>query len=115
MSNMMNLELKNSANTNGCYWGGKLHALWEAGAPHELDPDTLETKGASDMGGLVGLGPKRDGRAQPVDTGLDAVNDLLGMGASAFTAHPHVDPIRKRLVGWTWTNLPRSDSMRIGE
>ena len=47
-------------------------------------------------------------------TGLDAVNDFLGMGASAFTAHPHVDPIRKRLVGWTWTNLPRSDSMRIG-
>ena len=35
------------------------------------------------------------------------------MGASAFTAHPHVDPARKRLVGWTWTNLPRSDSMRL--
>ena len=35
------------------------------------------------MGGVVGLGPNKDGRAQPVDTGLAQVNNLLGKQGTA--------------------------------
>lgn len=67
LNNMLDLSLKNIANTNVVYWGEKLLALWEAGKPHRLDPATLETLGADDMGGILSPGPE-------------------------FAAHPHVDP-----------------------
>lgn len=35
----------NLANTNVVKHAGRLYALWEGGPPHEIDPDTLETKG----------------------------------------------------------------------
>lgn len=45
------------ANTSVLLWGrgseGRLFALWEAGAPHEIDPRTLETQGPSDFHGMV--------------------------------------------------------------
>lgn len=53
---------KNAANTNVLSWQGRLLALWEAGLPHEVDPRTLESRGAVDLGGVV---------------------------PSAFSAHPH--------------------------
>ncbi len=59
-SNFFDLELKNVANTNAQYWGGRLLSLWEAGMPHELDPHNLETKGSESLGGFSNLGP--DGR-----------------------------------------------------
>ena len=93
----MNLGLKNVANTNAQVWGGKLLALWEAGMPFEMDRDTLDTTGATSLGGKFQLGP--DGRGQPVDTGVLLVNSLLGFGGSAFTAHPHIDPALKHFVG----------------
>ncbi|KAJ9506085.1 hypothetical protein QJQ45_016616 [Haematococcus lacustris] len=52
--NPLDLSFKNVANTGVLYWGGKLWALWEVGAPFELDPHTLATLGASDMGGQIG-------------------------------------------------------------
>jgi all-trans-8'-apo-beta-carotenal 15,15'-oxygenase len=42
--NALRLHFKNAANTSIRYHGGKLLALWEGGLPHEIDPDTLETK-----------------------------------------------------------------------
>ncbi|MEM9265073.1 MAG: carotenoid oxygenase family protein [Cyanobacteria bacterium P01_F01_bin.13] len=66
-ANAFDLRLKNIANTNVIYWGGKLLALWEAAEPHQLDPKTLET------------------------IGLDNLNGLLKPG-DAFSAHPRVDP-----------------------
>ncbi|WP_088893578.1 carotenoid oxygenase family protein [Leptolyngbya ohadii] len=67
MANFMDLRLKNIANTQVIYWGGRLLALWEAAEPHRLDPATLET------------------------IGLDYLDGILEPG-EAFGAHPRVDP-----------------------
>lgn len=57
---------KNVANTSVLALGDRLLALWEAGLPHALDLETLETLGAENLDGLDGLPfsahPKRDGR-----------------------------------------------------
>jgi all-trans-8'-apo-beta-carotenal 15,15'-oxygenase len=67
LANAFDLRLKNIANTNVIYWGGKLLALWEAASPYRLDPDTLNT------------------------LGLDNLDGMLPSGA-AFAAHPRIDP-----------------------
>lgn len=67
LANFMDLRLKNIANTQVIYWGGKLLALWEAAEPYRLDPATLET------------------------IGLDYLDGILEPG-EAFGAHPIVDP-----------------------
>lgn len=67
LANAFDLQLKNIANTNIIFWGGKLLALWEAAEPHSLDPATLETLGKDDLDGVL-----KDG--------------------DAFAAHPRVDP-----------------------
>lgn len=66
LANAFDLKLKNIANTNIIYWGGKLLALWEAADPHRLDPYTLET------------------------LGKDSLNGVLSDG-EAFAAHPRLD------------------------
>ncbi|MEZ0339047.1 carotenoid oxygenase family protein [Mycobacterium sp. pV006] len=43
----------NLANTNVVEHAGHLYALWEAGPPHEIDPDTLETVGVRRFGGRL--------------------------------------------------------------
>ena len=45
--------LKNTANTSVLALPDKLLALWEAGHPHALDLQTLETKGLDNLGGLA--------------------------------------------------------------
>lgn len=67
LANAFDFKLKNIANTNVLYWGGKLLALWEAAPPHRLDPNTLETIGLDDLDGILQHG-------------------------SAFAAHPWIDP-----------------------
>ncbi|HEY9906641.1 MAG TPA: carotenoid oxygenase family protein, partial [Thermosynechococcaceae cyanobacterium] len=67
LANAFDFRLKNVANTNILYWGGKLLALWEAAEPHRLDPATLET------------------------LGIDYLDGLLHSG-SPFAAHPWIDP-----------------------
>ncbi len=67
LNNIFDLKLKNIANTNIIYWGGKLLALWEAASPYRLDPRTLETLGLDYLDGIL----------QPGD---------------AFAAHPRIDP-----------------------
>ncbi|MGB3403813.1 MAG: carotenoid oxygenase family protein [Microcoleaceae cyanobacterium] len=66
-SNIFDFKLKNIANTQVIYWGGKLLALWEAAQPHALDPDSLDT------------------------IGIDNLNGILQPGES-FAAHPRIDP-----------------------
>jgi all-trans-8'-apo-beta-carotenal 15,15'-oxygenase len=66
-ANALDFRLKNIANTNILYWGGKLMALWEAAEPHRLDPATLETLGLENLDGVL----------QP---------------GEAFAAHPWIDP-----------------------
>lgn len=67
LANAFDTRLKNIANTQVIYWGGKLLALWEAAEPHRLDPRTLETEGLDRLEGLL----------QPGD---------------GFAAHPRFDP-----------------------
>ncbi len=67
LSNAFDLRLKNIANTNVIKLGGELLALWEAGSPHSLDPETLETNGLSNLKGALSSN-------------------------EAFSAHPHFDP-----------------------
>lgn len=65
------LMMKNTANT-ACVWhGGKLLALWEAGAPYHIQLPDLET-----------VGP------YTFDNKL----------ASTFTAHPKVDPVTGEMI-----------------
>lgn len=45
--------VKNVANTNVIAWQGRLLALWEGGRPHEVSLETLQTRGLSDLGGVV--------------------------------------------------------------
>jgi all-trans-8'-apo-beta-carotenal 15,15'-oxygenase len=67
LANAFDFKLKNIANTNVIYWGGKLLALWEAAEPHRLDPYTLETLGKEYFNGVLSEG-------------------------EAFGAHPRFDP-----------------------
>jgi all-trans-8'-apo-beta-carotenal 15,15'-oxygenase len=67
LNNIFDLRLKNIANTNVIYHGGKLMALWEADRPYRLDPDSLET------------------------IGMESFDRQLSAG-QAFTAHPKLDP-----------------------
>lgn len=67
LANIFDFKLKNIANTNVIYWGGKLLALWEAADPHRLDPETLETLGKDSLDGVLAPG-------------------------EAFAAHPRLDP-----------------------
>lgn len=67
LANALDFNLKNIANTQVIYWGGRLLALWEAAEPHRLDPATLET------------------------FGKDYLNGVLSEGSS-FAAHPWIDP-----------------------
>ncbi|HTW37703.1 MAG TPA: carotenoid oxygenase family protein [Steroidobacteraceae bacterium] len=57
---------RTTANTNVVYHARRLFALKEDGLPHELDPDTLETRGRFDYGGR--------------------------MQSLTATAHPKIDP-----------------------
>jgi all-trans-8'-apo-beta-carotenal 15,15'-oxygenase len=74
LSNAFDVTLKNIANTQVVYWGGKLLALWEAAEPHRLDPKTLDT------------------------LGIEYLNNTLKPG-DAFAAHPLFDP-KGRMVNF---------------
>ena len=87
-ANALRLGFRNSANTNVLSHAGRLWALWEGGAPHQLDPATLATLGEDTLDGL--LAPRGALRA-------------LGV-APTFSAHPRVDPATGELwnFGLRW-------------
>ncbi len=76
LANAFDFNLKNIANTNIIYWGGKLLALWEAAEPYRLDPATLETLGKEYFDGVLSEG-------------------------EAFAAHPRFDPVSNHLVNFS--------------
>jgi carotenoid cleavage dioxygenase len=67
--------VRNTANTNVIYHGGKLLAMWEGGFPHELNND-LSTVGLYDYNGLLNAG-------------------------DALTAHPKICPDSGDLISCT--------------
>jgi all-trans-8'-apo-beta-carotenal 15,15'-oxygenase len=78
LNNAFRIRFKNAANTSVLHHGNKLLALCEAGAPHEVSPETLETHGPFDF----------DGMLRSPDPVMRAVRgrDL------PFSAHPRLDP-----------------------
>ena len=70
-------------------WGDKLLACWEAGLPHALDPETLETLGSTSLGGFCELGPV--GRGQPVDLGAPTLNSAMGLGGTGNVQAPPIE------------------------
>ena len=88
--NVLDLELKNVANTNILAWGGRLLALFEAGIPYELDPRTLATLQPSKLSPFSEVGTDSGlARGITIDQGGPA-DQLLGTSSKYFTAHPHV-------------------------
>lgn len=76
LANIFDLKIKNIANTNIIYWGGKLLALWEAAEPHRLDPYTLETLGLDYLDGI--LKPGEPFSAHPrIEKGKDGKGNTL--------------------------------------
>lgn len=68
---------KNNGNTSVLGFDGRLLALMEGGAPYELDPVTLATRGEYDFGGDLPF---------------------------SFTAHPKVDPVSGDV--WAFAYMP---------
>lgn len=85
-ANCLRLRFKNAANTHVILHAGRLLALYEGGAPHELDPRSLETEGVWDLSG-------------------DLVNPFGGLSRRIspllpFAAHPTVDASTGELLGF---------------
>lgn len=93
-NNLGELYLKNPANVNAVAWGDRLLALYEAGMPYRVDPDTLITEGPEDSrSNLV---------HQPLPGSRWETLQQFARGRWATTAHPHRDPVRDRIVLWHW-------------
>ena len=97
LANAGRLVLKNVANTNVITLGGRVLALWEAGMPQRVTPETMDYEGNDDLDGCLVDG------GLTVSTGLEVVDRLLGLG-QAFTAHPRVDPASNRVAGFCWAS-----------
>jgi len=94
LASLLDLHLKNPANTHVVPWGSRLLALYEAGMPYRIDPYTLETLGVEDLLGQL---------VEPVlPPSRWEMMMRRSRGQQAMTAHPHVDPVRDRLVTWSW-------------
>ena len=86
LANLLDVRLKNIANTHVVRLGDQLLALWEASSPHALDPETLATRGLTLLDGVLKPG-------------------------EAFSAHPHFDPGHhgsERMVTFGVKSGPRS-------
>lgn len=93
ISNLMRMRFKNAANTSVVWHGGRLLALWEAGQPHALDPETLATLGRHDFdGALSNRFPER-----------------LLFPELPFSAHPTVCPRTGELFNFGLLIGPRTE------
>eukprot|EP00560_Eucampia_antarctica_P009622 CAMPEP_0197827286 /NCGR_PEP_ID=MMETSP1437-20131217/4098_1 /TAXON_ID=49252 ORGANISM="Eucampia antarctica, Strain CCMP1452" /NCGR_SAMPLE_ID=MMETSP1437 /ASSEMBLY_ACC=CAM_ASM_001096 /LENGTH=634 /DNA_ID=CAMNT_0043428073 /DNA_START=171 /DNA_END=2072 /DNA_ORIENTATION=+ len=111
LANAMKVNIKNSANTQIISFGGKVLALFEAGLPHLIDPDTLETLGEDDLDGTL-----PQGLPVKMSSNDDANNDMPVpdfLGGSAHTAHPNICPDTGNLVGWSWSQLVDQAALEV--
>lgn len=88
LANAFDMRVKNLANTNVMFWGGRLLALWEGGKPTELDPLSLATVCESSLAGAL---HKED----------------------SFTAHPRYDAATGRMVAFQYRPEPMKDITKI--
>ncbi len=97
-TNLLRMRFKNAANTSVVQHAGRTLALWEGGLPHAFDPDTLETIGRVDLGGLLTDGePRRGWLDRRISPELP------------FSAHPSIDPRTGELFsfGTAYGRVPR--------
>ena len=73
----------NAANTSVMFSAGRLLALWEAGRPWQVDPDTLATLGEMDFDGAL-------------------------TARLPFSAHPHWDPETREIFNFGMTYGPKN-------
>lgn len=73
----------NAANTSVMFTAGRLLALWEAGHPWQVDPDTLETLGEMDFDGALAA-------------------------RMPFSAHPHWDPKTREVFNFGMVYGPKT-------
>jgi all-trans-8'-apo-beta-carotenal 15,15'-oxygenase len=108
VGNALKVDIKNSANTQVISFGGKVLALFEAGLPHQLDPETLKTIGEDTLGGVLKKG-------SPVKLGKDVPEEYVPdfLGGTAHTAHPNVCPDTGNLVGWHWSQLANDGALEV--
>jgi len=106
LSRAFNVDIKNSANTQVISFGGKLLALFEAGLPHSLDPNTLETIGEDTLDGTL-----KSGVPVKLDIPSEFQPDFIG--GKAHTAHPQVCPKSGNLVGWHWSQRPMRRGLEV--
>jgi all-trans-8'-apo-beta-carotenal 15,15'-oxygenase len=105
--NAFKTNIKNSANTQVISFGGKVLALFEAGLPHRLDPETLETLGEDTMGGILPKGKL----PVKISGGVPEEYTPSFIGGAAHTAHPNICPDTGNLVGWHWSQLVDKKSL----
>jgi all-trans-8'-apo-beta-carotenal 15,15'-oxygenase len=111
LANALDVKLKNVANTNAVSFGDRLFALWEAGKPYELDPNTLETMpDSNDVPPFTGLGKSDCMRGVTIDNG-GIMDEIVNTGR-AFTAHPH-EIEEGRLAAFTWAQEPITKTMKL--
>lgn len=84
--NFLRMRFKNAANTSVVMHGGRLHALWEGGLPHRLDPRTLDTLARDDLGGAL----HND----------HSLIDRLIAPELPYSAHPRLDPATGELFNF---------------
>jgi all-trans-8'-apo-beta-carotenal 15,15'-oxygenase len=90
---LLRTRFKNAANTGVTFHAGKLLALWEGGAPHRLDPRSLDTLGRELFAGALldrhSMGAAMFGRELP------------------FSAHPKLDAVSGELLNFGLRPGPR--------
>ncbi len=84
--NLLRMRFKNAANTSVVMHAGRLHALWEGGWPHRIDPRTLDTLARDDLGGAL----RNDG---------NFIERLIAPELP-YSAHPRLDPATGELFNF---------------
>ena len=92
-------SVKNSANTSVLALSDKLLALWEAGNPHSLDLETLETKGLESLGWLT---PTQQFSAHPLQDPLSQEIYSIGVTPQCelklYRCNQHAQLIKQRSI-----------------
>ncbi|MEL6814756.1 MAG: carotenoid oxygenase family protein [Cyanobacteria bacterium J06598_3] len=101
--------VKNSANTSVLALPDKLLALWEAGNPHSLDLETLETFGKESLGWLGGAAPFS---AHPLKDPISGEIYSIGVdpmcNLSLYRCDRHCNLIKKNVIPLTDVPLVHS-------
>ena len=82
-------------------------ALFEAGLPYRIDPETLQTVGEDTLDGVLTIGKL------PVKISASTTEHPANLGGAAHTAHPNVCPDTGNLVGWHWSTLVQESALEV--